>query len=181
MSIEVRIRRLGYHLMSLASVGMALVAIPGLFLTALPWMPKPPHSQLWSIFGITGAQASAFSADARLLLALSCLAGMLAYLLPLAALRRLGHRLYRDDALTRPVADAFGWLAHSLPLHAVCMLAAWLLAGFGSEIAGVPNDYRMSVDLGAAYIFLIGCLCLYSVAHLMRLATAAADDARSIV
>ncbi len=31
------------------------------------------------------------------------------------------------------------------------------------------------------YYFLLACLCLYSVAHLLRLAVRAAEDARSIV
>ena len=50
---------------------------------------------------------------------------------------------------------------------------------FTAETSNTPHP--LGIDFGNTYLFVISCLCLYSVAHLMRLATEAADDARSIV
>lgn len=176
-----RIRRHGYHLMSLASLGTVAIAVLGLLASAMPWLPDwNPQWAGWSLAGLSWQQTQAMNPQGKLLLSLSGLAWTLAYLLPLGALRRLGNRLYRHDALTRPVADAFRWLAHSLLLYALVNFGAALLAAFASEVGG-GDPPKFTLGFSGAYLFLVACLCLYSVAHLMRLAAEAADDSRSIV
>ena len=103
----------------------------------------------------------------------------LAYLLPLVMLRRLGKRLYRHEALSRPVADAFLWLAHSLLLFAALRFAGSLLVL--SAVAAGSSTATFGINFSDAYLFVILCLGMYSVAHIMRLAAEAADDSRSIV
>jgi len=181
MTPEAKIRRHGYHLMSLASLGFAGVAVFGLLLVAMPWLPDwNPQWSGWNVAGVEWKRAVGMDEAGKLLLSLSSAMWTIAYLVPLMALRRLGHRLYSNDALSRPVADAFRWLAHSLPLHALLRVAAGLLAGIAAEVDGAQEQH-FTLDFSGGYVFLIACLCLYSVAHLMRLATDAAADARSIV
>jgi hypothetical protein len=177
MTPETKIRRHGYHLMSLASLGFVGIALFGLLLVAMPWLPDW-HG--WNVAGAEWKVAVGMDEGGRMILSLSSALWTVAYLVPLMALRRLGHRLYSNEALSRPVADAFRWLAHSLPLHALLRMAAGLLAGIAAEVGGAQEP-SFTLDFSGGYVFLIACLCLYSVAHLMRLATDAAADARSIV
>ena len=180
MKIEYRIQRHGRHLKSLACIGVAGVAALGDLAAASPWIDMwALRTSAWSVFGMPAHEAAALPDDARMLLSAACLLVTLAFLLPLLALRQLGQRLRDGDALGRPVADAFRSLAHSLPLMAGLRLVANALAGAAAGVGG--DDYHLSVDVGDTYLFLIACLCLYSVAHLMRLAAETADDARSIV
>ena len=178
---QLQLRRHGYHLMSLASIGTLSVVVMGLMTSAMPWLPDwNPQWLGWNLAGMDWQQTLTLNRQGKILLSLSGIVWLLAYLMPLAALRRLGDRLYRHDALSRPVADAFRWLAHSLPLYALLSLGALLLAAFAGEVGGGEQP-KFSVSFSGIYLFLIACLCLYSVAHIMRLATEAADDARSIV
>jgi len=180
MRPELKIHRHGYHLMSLASAGSVCTLLLGVLLASMPWLPDwHPQSTIWKIGEMDWERTQALSNNGKWLATSSCLLWTLACLAPLLALRRLGDRLYRYDALSRPVADGFHWLAHSLPLHALLKLGAWTL-----EIAAEGDgggEIGLTWDIGGTYLFLVGCLCLYSVAHVMRLASAAAEDARSIV
>lgn len=180
MLTQNRIRRHGYHLMSLASIGTLVVVVLGLITSAMPWLPDwNPQWVGWELGGLSWQQTQALNPQAKGLLSLAGAAWTVAYLMPLAALRRLGDRLYRHDALARPVADAFRWLAHSLPLYAALSLAAALLAVYASAVG--DSEVKFAIGFSDIYLFLVACLCLYSVAHIMRLATEAADDSRSIV
>ncbi|WP_024868139.1 hypothetical protein [Pseudoxanthomonas suwonensis] len=182
MRAENRIRRHGYHLMSLASVGIFCVALFGLLLMGLPWLSDwQPQASTWSrVAHVEWGLIRDMGTTGRRLLSLAFALWTLGYLLPLVALRRLGSALHRHEALSRPVARAFAWLAHSLPAYALLVLAQELLVAVACEIEGV-RQIHVEADFGGIYLFLVACLCLYSVAHLMRLATEAADDARSIV
>src|SRR5690606_245286 len=128
MRPELKIRRHGYHLMSLASVGTVCLVLLGVLLALMPWLADwHPQSTTWKIGGLDWEQTQALGSTGKWLSTSACLLWTLACLAPLLALRRLGDRLYRYDALSRPVADGFHWLAHSLPLHALLKLAAWTL------------------------------------------------------
>jgi hypothetical protein len=114
------------------------------------------------------------------MLTLSSICLMLSYLAPLFALRMLGRSLYRNEALTLPVANAFRQLAHSLLLYALLQFTSGLLAGF-IDVGSDQPGFKYRIDFGQPYLLVVACLCLYSVAPLMKLAAQAADDSRSIV
>ena len=181
MHPQSRIRRHGYHLMSLASIGTLCVVALGLLLAAMPWLPGwNPQSTVWKIGDMGPEQILALDRAGRWLATLSSLAGSLGCLAPLVALRRLGDRLYRSAALGPPVAEGFRWLAHSLPLYALLQFAGWMLGVAASGMAP-EGEMRFTFDFGGSYLLVVACLCLYSVAHVLRLAVAAAEDARGIV
>ena len=180
MLAQTKIRRHGYHLMSLASIGMVAVAVFGILTSAMPWMPDwHPQASGWNLAGLDWRQTQALNQEGKTQLSLAGLTWTLAYLLPLVMLRRLGKRLYRHEALSRPVADAFLWLAHSLLLFAALRFAGSLLVL--SAVAAGSSTATFGINFSDAYLFVILCLGMYSVAHIMRLAAEAADDSRSIV
>lgn len=182
MSIENKIKRHGYHLMSLASLGMFCVGVLGICLIVMPYFPDSnPESGLWlRISGLDLAQVARLNGTGKALVSASNFIWTLAYLLPLLALRRLGSKLHKHDALTVQVAQAFLWLAHALLSNALLLMLGGFLIAMAEEAGGL-SVYRANFDISGGYIWLIACLCLYSVAHIMRLAALAADDARSIV
>jgi len=181
MHPQLKIRRHGYHLMSLASVGALGMLLIGVLMALTPWLPDwSPQALSWEIGNMDQESLQGLGASGKWLASLAALVWTLAYLVPLLALRRLGHRLYRNDALSVPVADGFRWLAHSLPLYAVLKLAGTGLATIAEEL-GPDAERQFTLDVTGSYAFLVACLCLYSVAHVMRLAAATAEDARSIV
>ena len=182
MNIENKIKRHGYHLMSLASIGMFCVGVLGLCLMVMPYFQDSnPQSGLWlRISGLEWDQVARLNGTGKALVSASNFIWTLAYLLPLLALRRLGGKLYKHDALTLQVAQAFRWLAHALLSNALLLMVASFLIAMAEEAGGV-SIHRYNFDISGGYIWLIACVCLYSVAHLMRLAALAADDARSIV
>lgn len=178
---DARIQRHGYHLMSLASLGMVTMLVIGVMTSAMPWMPDwNPQWLGWNPAGLSWQQTLTMNSEGKLLLSLAGITSTLAFLIPLMALRRLGDRLYRHDALTRPVADAFRWLAHSVVLHAMIRIAAMLLAATAGEVGG-GDTVPLTFSFSSAYLLFVTCICLYSIAHIMRLATEAADDSRSII
>ncbi len=63
--------------------------------------------------------------------------------------------------------------------HAILALIAERI-----EAEGMPPsqaEIARAFGFSGVYLFLVATLCLYSIAHTMRLATEAADDSRSIV
>lgn len=180
MRPELKIRRHGYHLMSLASLGMGMAAVLGVGASLLAWSVQASPSLLsLELFGAPLDELAGMEREARLLLALSGLVLTAAWLVPLFALRRVGKALYRYEALSLQVASAFMLLAHSLPAWLLLSLGHWVLASLAYS-TGAGREVSFTVS-SSSYLFILACLCLYSVAHVMRLAAAAADDARSIV
>ena len=175
-----QVRLHGRSLARIAMLGIACIALLGFFLIAMPWLPDwNPQAPFWRVEGITWEQSVHMTPTNKLLLSLAATVKTLAWLAPLVALYRLGRRLHDNEPLSQPVAGAFRWLAHSLPAYMALSATSILLAAFTAETSNTP--YPLGIDFGNTYLFVISCLCLYSVAHLMRLATEAADDARSIV
>ena len=168
--------------MSLATIGIAVVSVLGLLLIAMPWLTDwNPQSGLWqAISGLDWNEVVHLNGAGKTLVCVSNVLWTLAYLLPLIALRHLGSSLYGHEALTSPIATAFRWLAHSMLANIALLMAAGFLIAMAEE-AGNLHIYHSTFDIRGDYLWIIACVCLYSVAHLMRLATEAADDARSIV
>jgi hypothetical protein len=189
MSSENRIKRHGRDLMSLASVGMFCVVVVGLALMFLPYAARAPDSAFWAeVSGITWARVVQMTFAGKIFFILTYMVWVLANLLPLIALRHLGSSLYRNEALNVRIAAAFVWLARSvvayllLPTVLPLCVKLYAMVGGGAQAAADIMQYKMpGRSLSAIYIAIVACICLYSVAHLMKLAAATADDARSIV
>lgn len=184
MKHEAKIRRHGYHLMSLASLGMFCIAIITLVMVSLPYQPHVKlESTTWqSLIDLDWNSVWAADAITKAWVSLSNGIWGLSYFLPLLALRQLGSKLHHHEALTLPVAKAFLWLAHALLAYAVLQTLSGFLIGFVDGFRGSAlYKPSVSLDFSLTYVWLIGCLCLYSVAHLMQLAAQTADDSRSIV
>ncbi len=176
-----QVRVHGRTLVTLGTLGITCVAAMGFMLTMMSWLPDwAPQASVWTIAGIEWKQAVVMNTTGKWLLSTAGMLWTLAYLTPLIALRRLGRCLYANEALSRPVADAFRWLAHSVLGFALFNAGSIVLAAIAAEGNHVPQ-HDISISVAGCYLFLIACLCLYSVAHLMQLATEAADDAQSIV
>ncbi|MFT4197540.1 MAG: hypothetical protein QM601_06460 [Pseudoxanthomonas sp.] len=191
MDAQNKIKRHGYHLMSLASVGMFCVGLLTWILMMVPWMPNKEHLNAvhWKLLGFDLQEFVRTGAHSQWELTLSALCVGTACFLPFRALRHLGYSLYRNEALTLPVAKAFRRLAHSILIGLLlqglpdfCMgFVDGLADGYGTPGA-MPTQYvPHGFGIAAIYIAIIACLCLYSVAHLMKLAAEADADARSIV
>ena len=107
----------------------------------------------------------------------------LSYLFPLVAMRGLGRSLMREEALSLPVAKAFRRVGHATLLYALFRGMPDFVNGFIDGFNGTTTP-SFHLDVGYfsdLYLPVIACVCLYSVAHLMKLAAEAADDARGIV
>lgn len=179
MTPEMKIRRHGYHLMSLASLGIVAAAAIGLFLALLVFCGGAMPFGNWVLFDLPMDEATRLGAGDRGLLALALVLGTLAYILPLAAVHRVGKALHGCDALSAPVAAAFMRLAHSLPASLLLSVAGACMAAW---VRSSHDAWQLRITVSTdPYHFLVACLCLYSVAHLLRLAVRAADDARGIV
>lgn len=177
-----RIHGHGYHLILLSTFGLVCTGTIGLAAVCMPYLTDGlPVFHRWAVrVDFDWGFVRGMGASGKPWLSLASACWSVAYLLPLVALRHLGLALRREEALTAPVAGAFQRLAHTLPLHALFCFLAGVLTGVAAEIGGTgPHVY--SFDLGRIYLIVIAGLCLYSIAHLMRLAVGAADDARSIV
>ncbi len=177
--LENKVRIHGRTLVTLASLGAAIVVSYGLVMAACAWLPASAASFWHGLPGMEWTSLVAPSGAQRLQLSLAALLWTGALLAPLPALRRLGKRLQRHNLLSRPVTRAFAWLAHSLPLYAaLAAISAVLRQVAMSELA---SGQAITLDLTQFYLLLVTGVCLYTVAHLMRLAADVAEDARSIV
>jgi hypothetical protein len=182
MQTEENIKDHGRFLTSLANFGVLLVSVlgTGLVLAHYPeGLPKwPILSRIW---GLDLLRAAEMNMAGKVLLSLSNASLTLSLLLPLLALHNLGRTLSHSEVLSRPVAESFGKLARSLLLHyTVLQILAGMAVSFAEQVSDT-SIYAPEWDFAGFYVWLIACTCLYSVAHLMKLASEAADDSRSIV
>ena len=175
-----KIKRHGFLLTWIAVIGMFCIGVLGLLLVMAPYTTSPfvLITDLGWKFDWTAI--ARMDATGKGLVSSIALLWAAAWLAPMIGLHHLGGRLHRFEALSPPVADAFRNLAHSL-------VTSYLLQGVGgfmtgiAEVAGGVQFNHPTWNVSIDYIFLVACLCLYSMAHLMKLAAEAADDARSIV
>lgn len=182
MRAHIKIQSHAYNLISLANLGVGAMVVMGLFHLLAPYVPDwQPQWLHWDLFGLSPAEARALTPWGQFVLGLASLCQTAAYVVPLFALRRLGVALHRHEPLSRAVASAFRWLAHSLPFNLVLRCISLLLAFAGKELGSGGSTHQLQLHFADAYLFLVACLCLYSVAHVMQLAAQTADDARSIV
>jgi hypothetical protein len=173
--LENKVRLHGRSLTNLANLALTIIVITGGLSIAGMWLIDiPPQSPSWQGLRFIWQQSPAPPTNQRLALTLAELIWTSALLAPALALRVLGKNLQNHELLSRQTAKAFGGLAHAIPAYAALNASANLLRSYVS-------DGELSVDGNQLYLLLVTGICLYTVAHLMRLAATAAEDARSIV
>ncbi len=163
LTVREKIKRLGRILSSVGIAGIAIEILTLAYDLIMPWQPDkqfghiPPTMAYLSLF--------------------------LSYLFPLMAMHGLGRRLMREEALSLPVANAFRRVGHSTLLYALFQGIPEFVNGFIDGFLGktMPPFHLCVGYFSELYLPIIASLCLYSVAHLMKLAAEAADDVRSIV
>lgn len=168
LSVQDKIKRLGRLLWIIGMIGVAIEIMTLAYDLIVPWQLDkqfghiPPSIIYSSLF--------------------------LSYLFPLMAMQSLGRRLMREEALSLPVADAFRRIGHSTLLFALFQgipdFINGFIDGFNDGTQGMWTMHFSPLAVGYfsdLYLPIIASLCLYSVAHLMKLAAQAADDSRSII
>lgn len=158
-----RVRRNGYHLMSLASIGQ--FACVGMLIWNLTWrgwsdpaapIPDDPAT-IWMI-------------------ALLAFAVWLAQFWTLIQLRRIGKLLYSGIPISHDMAAAWRRLGHGLVATALLMVFPVPLPEASGQL-----DFALRLDIASLYFVTIGGLCIYTVAYLLHDAAQLRDDVESIV
>ena len=164
MDASARIRRHGYHLMSLASLGQfACFWLLVWNLTVRNWDPQLAG-------GLAGTEWWVYVAVA--------MAVWLAQTWSLSRLRAIGKLLHAGGGVSHELARAWVRLGHSVAVAGIIMVLP-----LGPRL-GEPSgqlDVVLSLDAGGFYFFLIAYLCIFSVAHLVEQAAALRDENESIV
>lgn len=196
-SIEPNVRQHGRHLMGVALVAIVASAAYTLWCLAMPWWQpdKLDPALLARHFDLVVSDPAAMTPAVKALLVPTFALTGLQALLPLFMLHRLGRCFSYENALDRRTAVAVRRLSHSIVASLVLLPAlAGFLFAFAQTIAastGVEMGLASSsfdspasflASLGAGVVLpLVACICLYSLAWLIRIGADAADDARSIV
>lgn len=164
MDSSQRIRRNGYHLMSLASVGQ-LVCF-GLLIWNLTW-------RSWN------DQADAILADPAFIpwaISIAAILVWFAQFWTLRQLRRIGKLLHSGSTISSEMADTWMRLGNGLVATALLMVVPLVPRTDGGEL-----DFVLRLDVASFYFIAIGTLCIYTVAHLLRQAVELRADNESIV
>lgn len=159
-----RIRRNGYHLMSLASVGQ--LACTFLLIWNLGW-------RSWN------EEADAILADPAFLpwvISIIAVTVWLAQCWTLRQLRRIGKLLYTDVPISSDMADAWMRLGNGLVATALLMVVPMVPRTDGGGL-----DFVLRLDAASLYFIIIGTFCIYTVAHLLRQAVELRNDSEGIV
>ena len=159
------LRNHGSHLMSLASAGQLAC------LVLLIWNLSAPH---WSP---EYAAALANPGDWWLFAGFAAIV-WLAQTWALSRLRAIGKLLYCGEGISR--AMAHGWRRFGSALVVVAILMALPLAPRVDDTAS-GLQLVLGLDAGGLYFVVIGCLCIFSIAHLLEQAAALREDSESIV
>lgn len=164
MDASARIRRHGYHLMSLASLGQFACFWLLLWnLSVRRWDPGLAD-------GLAGTQWWVYVAFA--------VAVWLAQTWSLSRLRAIGKLLHAGGGVSHELSRAWMRLGHALAATGIIMVFPI------RPQLGAPSgrlDVVLSLDAGGFYFFLIGYLCIFSVAHLVEQAATLRDENESIV
>ena len=93
-------------------------------------------------------------------------------------LRAIGKLLYTGEGISH--AMALGWRRFGTALVVVAILTALPVA---PRVDGTASGLHLvlGLDAGGLYFVVIGCLCIFSIAHLLEQATTLREDSESIV
>lgn len=164
MDATARIRRHGYHLMSLASFGQLACFVLLLWnLSVRSWDPQLAA-------GLQGADWWGYVAVATV--------AWLAQTWSLSRLRAIGKLLHQGGGVSHALARAWMQLGRAVAATAVVMVFLPL------PRLGEPSgdlDVALGLDAGGIYFVLIACLCIFSVARLVEQAAVLRDENESIV
>lgn len=164
MDAKQKIRDHGSNLMSLASIGQVVcLSLMGWNLGVRTWAPEITAALSpteWRIFAgvvviVWGSQAWTLS-----------------------RLRAIGKLLYAGGGISHAMAKAWTRLGNALAATAVLMAIP-----FGPRLQDAHGklDLVLRLDAGGLYFVAIGCLCVFSVAHLLEQAAQFRDDNEAIV
>jgi len=159
-----QIRRNGYHLMSLASIGQ--IACFGLLVWNLAW-------RFWN------EQADEILADPAFVpwaISIAAVVVWIAQFWTLRQLRRIGKLLHSGSTISSEMADTWKRLGNGLVATALLMVLPMVPRTGGGKL-----DFVLRLDVASFYFVVIGTLCIYTVAHLLRLAVELRTDNESIV
>jgi TRAP-type uncharacterized transport system fused permease subunit len=160
-----RLRNHGSHLMSLASAGQLAC------LVLLIWNLSVRH---WS------PEYAAALADPEAWWMFVCFTSLvwLAQTWTLSRLRAIGKLLYNGEGISHAMAR--GWRRFGTALVVVAILTALPMAPRVDDTASGLH-LVLGLDAGGLYFVVIGCLCIFSIAHLLEQATTLREDSESIV
>lgn len=164
MEASLKLRRHGYHLMSLASIGQFVCFALLLWnLSMRTWDPQ------------RAAQIHD-PATWRTLAVAACVI-WLAQAWTLVQLRRIGRRLHSGETVSHAMAAAWRRLGNALAV--VGVLSMFPLRPAPAATGGL--DLALGFDMGGLYFVAIACLCIFSIAHILQEAATLKDDNESIV
>lgn len=169
MNTSDRVRRHGYHLMSLASIGQLVCVVIWIAILVTAWQLQtgkpagidPNYIEFW------------------LILALASIA-LLGKLWALYRLRIIGKLLYAGDLISPAMARAWRWLGHALVVAGVLGLVTFDPALERSAGSGGYN-VAVGIDPGQYYFLVLSCLISYSVAWILNESVALKVDNQGIV
>lgn len=169
MTASERVRRHGYHLMSLASIGMLVCTVVWIAVLGASWTLQ------------TGKPAGADPGNSEfwLTLALACIA-LLGKLWALYRLRIIGKLLHAGSFINAQMTRAWRWLGHALVVAGVLALVT-LDPNVDMNVSTGHFDVTAGIDLDQAYFIVLLCLISYSIAWILEEALALKDDNQGIV
>ncbi len=164
MITQSRVRRHGYNLMSLASLGAFGCVFGWLLILASGWQKLGRHpggtesmSEWWAIAGLASIT-------------------MVVQLWALRRLRHIGKLLHTQPFISSEMALAWRQFAKALVVAAFAMLFN-LETGVGNKIGHIS----FGLNFGGLYFMWIACLCSYSIAWLLQDAVALKEEAEGFV
>jgi hypothetical protein len=164
MDARQKIREHGSHLMSLASIGQcACACLMGWNLGVRSWAPEITAK-------LSPAEWWFFAAGVVLVWASQAWT--------LSRLRAIGKQLYAGGGISHAMAGAWARLGNALALTAVLMA---LPIGPALQEPHGRLDLVLRLDAGSLYFVAIGCVCVFSVAHLLDQAAQFREDNEAIV
>lgn len=178
-----RVRRHGYHLMSLSSIGQLVCFIGWIATLVVGWVvlsrnpagSEPVANEIWLLACWTGV-------------------ALLSQLWALGRLRAIGKLLYTGQLIASQMAMAWRQFANALIAVGVLTLLS-PEPNAQLQIGGVQGvmirsysmgnltlgGIRIGIDWGQTYFILMACLISYSIAWILDEAVALKDDNQGIV
>lgn len=144
------IRRHGYHLMSLASLGIVVCFFAWVLMLMATW-------------GVIGKETLFASDLERWVLTAGASAALLAQAWAMSRLRAVGRVLHFHPVVSVEMALAWKRFARALVAVSLVMLVT---------PSFIDAEVKYEVDFTELYFMLIACLCTYSIAWLLQDAAA---------
>jgi hypothetical protein len=146
MHISARVRRHGYHLVSLASIGMFVCLTLWIAMLAIAWQLQAGKS----------AGSDPGNTEFKWILAMASIA-LLGKLWALYRLRIIGKLLYAGDLISPAMARAWRWLGNALVAAGVLGVVT-LNPSLDLSARNGGFDVTTGIDPSQIYFMLLSCL-----------------------